>query len=85
MPNHVHGIIVLTDDGESDVGAGFKPAPTGTSRKRHGLPEVVRGFKTFSARSINESRDTTGVPFWQRGYIERIVRDDAELKRIRRP
>jgi len=24
MPNHVHGIIILTD-----VGAGLKPAPTG--------------------------------------------------------
>ncbi|MGQ9928667.1 MAG: transposase, partial [Chloroflexaceae bacterium] len=27
MPNHVHGIIVLTTD-DATVGAGFKPAPT---------------------------------------------------------
>jgi putative transposase len=34
MPNHVHGIIALVDDGggvrPDDVGAGFKPARTGT-------------------------------------------------------
>ena len=62
------------------VGAGFKPAPTPT--KRHGLPEIVRGFKTFSARRINESRRTPGEPVWQRNYYDRIIRDD-ELNRIR--
>src|SRR5918995_3314994 len=47
MPNHIHGIIVLTDivaTRNGNVGAGFKPAPTG-----QGLPEIVRAFKTFSA------------------------------------
>jgi putative transposase len=38
MPNHVHGIIILADQSE----------------RRHGIPEIVRGFKTFSARRINE-------------------------------
>jgi len=46
MPNHIHGIITL-------VGAGLKPAPTGTE-KTHGLP-VIRGLKTFSARRINHA------------------------------
>ena len=44
MPNHIHGVIVLD---ESIVGAGFKPAPT----RRHGVPEIVRALKTFSART----------------------------------
>jgi len=26
MPNHVHGVIVITDDHNDHVGAGFKPA-----------------------------------------------------------
>ena len=48
MPNHVHGIIMLRDVNDPDigVGAGFKPAPTLTA-SRHGLPEIVRAFKTF--------------------------------------
>ncbi len=80
MPNHVHGIIVLMDEpGVVGVGAGLKPAPT---PKRHGLPEIVRGFKTFSARRINERRGTPGVPVWQRNYYEHIVRDEHALRRI---
>ena len=74
MPNHVHGIIFI-------VGAGFKPAPTPT--KRHGLPEIVRAFKTFSARRINESRRTPGESIWQRNYYNRIIRNEDELNRIR--
>ncbi len=75
MPNHIHGIIVLTDN---VVGAGLKPAAT-----RHGLPEIVRAFKTFSARRINENRGVRAAPVWQRNYYEHIVRDEAALDRIR--
>jgi putative transposase len=74
MPNHVHGILVLG----ATVGAGLKPAPT-----RHGLFEIIRGFKTFSARRINEMRDASGTPIWQRNYYEHIIRNEAELTRIR--
>ncbi|GIV83933.1 MAG: hypothetical protein KatS3mg052_0940 [Candidatus Roseilinea sp.] len=79
MPNHVHGIVVI-------VGAGFKPAPTTTTAPtttRHGLPEIVRQFKTFSARRINEMRGTPGVSVWQRNYYEHIIRNEESLHRIR--
>jgi REP element-mobilizing transposase RayT len=77
MPNHVHGIVWLQDT----VGAGFKPAPT-PRPNRHGLPEFVRAFKTFSSRRINERRRTTGRPVWQRGYYEHVVRNMESLQRI---
>jgi REP element-mobilizing transposase RayT len=77
MPNHVHGVVVL----RGQVGAGFKPAPT--ENQRHSLSEVVRAFKTFSARGINELRGTPGLAVWQRNYYERVVRDEEELNRIR--
>ena len=65
----------------SDVaGAGFKPAPT----KRHGLPEIVRVFKTYSERRINCVRCTKGALVWQRNYYEHIIRKDRELHAIRR-
>jgi len=79
MPNHIHGIIVLTG---IDVGAGFKPAPT-TTPKRHALPEIVRGFKTFSARSLNDHQGTHGRRVWQRNYYEHVVRSEESLDRIR--
>jgi REP element-mobilizing transposase RayT len=82
MPNHIHGVLVLKDEGASSdrrrVGAGFKPAST-----RRALPEMVRGFKTHSARRVNDLLRTRGRPVWQRGYYEHVIRDDASLNRIR--
>jgi REP element-mobilizing transposase RayT len=97
MPNHVHGIIVLVDmmgRGGSEVGNGIMPDKTQpglrslpdhlqTRPYRHGLPEIVRAFKSFSARRINGIRHTPGIPVWQRNYYEHIVRNEPELNRIR--
>ena len=81
MPNHVHGIVVLRDPilGAGFVRAGLKPAPTTTGMKRHGLPEIVRGFKTFSSRRINETRNMPGMKLWQRNYYEHVIRNDRSL------
>jgi REP element-mobilizing transposase RayT len=97
MPNHVHGIVVLGLGGTIHDGAlraGLKPAPTGPDgaslddggaavRRRHALPEIVRAFKTFTARRINEIRGTPGVVVWQRNYYEHIVRNEESLTRGR--
>jgi REP element-mobilizing transposase RayT len=79
MPNHVHGIVMIMN--EANVGAGFKPAPT--TGRRHGIPEIVRAFKTFSSRRINESRCTPAVPVWQRNYFEHVIRSETDLHQIR--
>ena len=47
------------------------------------MSEIVRGFKTFSARRVNALRGTKGQSFWQRNYHERIVRNEREMKAIR--
>jgi putative transposase len=67
MPNHIHAIIVLADE----------------TSKRYPLPEIVRAFKAFSARRINERSQVRGAPLWQRGYYEHVVRDENALMRIR--
>lgn len=78
--------------GPVPIRAGLKPAPTNPAPTRvglnptptkHGLPEIVRALKTFSARRINEMRNTPGVPIWQRNYYEHIIRNDESLHRIR--
>ena len=61
----------------------MKPAPTRDVPRLQGLPEIVRAFKTFSARRINELRGTAGTPVWQRNYYERVVRNERELNAIR--
>jgi REP element-mobilizing transposase RayT len=58
--------------------AGCKPAPTKTV-----LSEIVRGFKTFSAKGINKFRNSRGLPVWQRNYYEHVIRNEADLTRIR--
>ena len=107
MPNHVHGIIVLTDTGRGRSVSGeivvpdkyrdsMEPVPdldqtcpytidksTRPNKYRHGLPEIVRAFKSFSARRINAMRRSPGVAISQRNYYEHIIRNEAELNGIR--
>jgi len=79
MPNHVHGIIRI-------IGAGLEPAPTITTAtpKQLSLPEIIRQFKTFSARRINAIRHVRGNPVWQRNYYDHIIRDEKSLYGIRK-
>lgn len=47
------------------------------------LPAVVGSFKSAVARSINLLRGTQGEPVSQRGYYDRVVRDERELEALR--
>ncbi len=82
MPNHVHGIIFIHDvntDTSGQAGrSGSKPDPTG----RQPLSEIVRAFKTYSARKINEDRQSQGTPIWQRSYYEHIIQGEIEYSQI---
>jgi putative transposase len=79
-PGPVAVVVGSGSVGSGSVGAGSEPAPI---RSSHGLPEIVRQFKTFSARRINELRGTPGTHVWQRNYYEHIIRDEFSLSRIR--
>ena len=90
MPNHIHGIIVITDgrgavsapDGENGIeqsGRGTLPL------QRPTLGQIVAYFKYQSTKEMN-AMDATGTitKFWQRNYFERIIRDEREMDRIHR-
>ena len=99
MPNHVHGIAVIMNNenpvgagskpapirtdpvgtGAGLEGAGLEPAPTAGC----GLPEIVRQFKTFSAKRINKLCNTPTTHVWQRNFYDHIIRSEDELTRIR--
>lgn len=72
------------------LNAGIEPVKTDQTRPhvkpqiRHDLPEIVRAFKSFSARRINRLRRTDGIPVWQRNYYEHIIRNDREMDNITR-
>ena len=79
MPNHLHGIIILEVTGDQQVshspGKGAKPGS---------IPAIVGNYKSLVTRRINNIRRTRGSKVWQRGYYERIVRNERELNAIRK-
>jgi len=88
MPNHIHGIIVITDDNDNGgCRGGSRTAPTGDARnatpKRKPIGRLIGAFKTVSTKRINELRGTPGISVWQRNYYEHIIRNNDELNRIR--
>jgi len=78
MPNHLHGILIIHDDGRG----GSRPAPTPIKHKP--LGGLIGAFKTVSTKQINILRDTEGQVVWQRNYYERIIRNEPEMDRITR-
>ena len=87
MPNHLHGIVVITD---GTVGARHaSPLPHASPLQLpHGtapgsLGTMIGSFKSAAAKRVNKSRDTPGAPVWQRNYYEHIIRDEKDLERIR--
>lgn len=95
MPNHTHGIVVITD-----VGAGPRACPDQTGQSHRlgqpqgvaptplSLQDVVHRFKSLTTTKYRRCVSTNGWPsfpgrLWQRNYWERVIRDEPELNRIR--
>jgi len=74
MPNHLHGVVVITDEAVD---------ATKIIMKRKPLGNLIGAFKTISTRRINELRGSSGTPVWQRNYYEHVIRSDAVLCRVR--
>ena len=83
MPNHLHGIIMITDDARR---GGSRTAPTGAGspdRKRKPLGRLIGAFKTVSTKRVNCAHGLPGRPLWQRNYFEHVVRSEESLTEIR--
>ena len=65
------------------------PRPTKNTKNRThenpspALGKIVAYFKYQSTKHINQHRNTPGTRIWQRNYHDHIIRDDADLQRIR--
>ncbi len=88
MPNHIHGIIGITDVGAglsrpdrittiTDQGAKTAPLHQNT------LGQIIAFFKHQSTKHVAISMRIEYMKLWQRNYHEHIIRTDAELNRIR--
>ncbi len=65
MPNHMHMIVVI--DNAEPGGHGNPP-----------LHKIVGTMKSFVNRRYNEIHNTNNLILWQRGYFERIIRNEEE-------
>lgn len=79
MPDHFHGIIWL----KSNFGRARGPAPT------FALPDVIHRFKSLTTTKYRKEiwpifNLTLSTKLWQRGYYDRVIRNEEELLEIRK-
>lgn len=97
MPNHLHGLVTIlqpvgahggapehSGDGELKrnarlPGRADRRLPLRAPRS---LGSLIAGFKQSTTVRINALRGTPGARVWQRGFFDRVVRDDGEFDRI---
>jgi len=91
MPNHLHGILVIneSDDGWGEAtgkdvpNASGRSLPVASPLRPGSIGAIVGNFKSLVTRRINNLRRTPGGRVWQRGYYDRIVRNERALNAIR--
>jgi REP element-mobilizing transposase RayT len=85
MPNHIHGIVWITDQADRVGARGLSPLPGNLPRgPSRTLGAFVSGYKSSVTREINALRGTPRAPVWQRNYYEHVIRNEAALNRVRR-
>jgi REP element-mobilizing transposase RayT len=85
MPNHVHFVILITDDSCVDKGnpGVNKSISYRMKRRKMLISKIIGRFKMQTAKQINIIHHRQGQPFWQKNYYDHIVRNEPELERIR--
>jgi putative transposase len=99
MPNHFHGVIIITEPVGADprvrpitdqrIHSIYRDNQNIQSNKTISLPKLIQWFKTMSSneyiRGVKEGRWPSYFKrLWQRNYYEHIIRDEDDLNRIRK-
>ena len=96
MPNHMHGIVVIT---KGEVHTGIPIRLESTTSQSHtqseslatppilgsepgSLPAIVQNLKSVRSRKINKLLKTPGPTIWHRNYYEHVIRDEADFERV---
>jgi putative transposase len=97
MSYHVHGIIILVNAHRGEVsprtrqGASGRAVTASVTVDAVGtgvggvkpLGALMGAFKVKSTNAVNRIRSTPGGVLWQGNYYEHIIRDAADMNRIR--
>jgi putative transposase len=82
MPNHVHGVILITDEIKNVGVQNFEPLQ---HKFQHIIPRSIgSAVRTYKAAVTSWCKNNRFANFkWQRNYYEHIARSEEELSRIR--
>jgi putative transposase len=86
MPNHVHGIIFITNRRRDEVLSfhnQINPNNEGgiTSIPKPSLGQIIAYFKYQSTKEMNAINNTGTISkLWQRNYYEHVIRNAKELQ-----
>ena len=84
MPNHMHAILVIADDGDRRDNPRVVPTrtPTTAYNRRHNLlSKSVNAFKTTTSKLIHQHGLMEFI--WQRSFYDHVIRNDESLRGIR--
>ena len=98
MPNHVHGIIMISNQDVNamhDLGGDDETIHRIYVGARHASPlrkprgvqsrslgAIIGSFKSAVTKKIHQMEACKNVRIWQRNYHERVIRDDREYEEI---
>ena len=78
MPEHIHGIIQINKNRL------YLPKDSIPEKNNNSIPEIIRQFKSFSSRRINQFlnnndfKSFSSGELWQKSYYEHIIRDEMD-------
>lgn len=81
MPNHIHGILII--DKEDQALVSLQNKTPGQQRFRSpessSISSVLGSYKSEVTKRVRKSNELFG---WQSRFHDRVIRDDAEYRRI---
>ena len=95
MPNHLHGIVWILEENPtvllhassaSGVGASGRSPLRGNvamGPAKKSLGAFIANFKAAVTKRARAASSNADLHIWQRGFHDHVVRDDADLERIR--
>ena len=85
MPNHLHGIILISETTHVDRPlAASQPRPVTPGKlSTDSLGTIVGQFKGVVTKRAKTRSNLPASRIWQRNFYERIIRDEDSLNKIR--
>lgn len=85
MPNHIHGLLwILNENGQpATYKPSFRNEISSTLYGASSIPTIVGLFKSQVTKHSRQQQSDSSLQIWQRGYHDRFIRNENELRQIR--